>query len=85
MKKCIYILLGYCLLFIYSVYSQTIDYPQQSVLSSGVWYSVSISSDGIYKLTYNDFVSLGVAKEDIDFDNLSIYGNTGKAISEKNT
>jgi hypothetical protein len=65
-------------------YSQSISYPDSSVLSSGKWYSVSISTDGVYKLTYNDFISLGVSAQDIDFDNLSIYGNTGKAIDEVN-
>ena len=73
----LYIIIGY------NLYSQTTIYPQNSVLNSGVWYSVSITEDGVYKLTYNDFVKLGVDPSEINFDNLSIYGNGGKAIEEE--
>ncbi|MBP3253528.1 MAG: type IX secretion system sortase PorU [Bacteroidales bacterium] len=64
---------------------QTINYPEHSVLSSGRWYSVSISSDGIYKLSYNDFISMGATAEEINFDNISVFGNTGQVISEVNS
>ena len=84
MEKVKYIVLTVCLVISLGLNAQAVDYPEKSVLNSGTWYSVSVSSDGIYKLTYNDFISLGVAAEEIDFDNLSIYGNTGKAISEIN-
>lgn len=67
-----------------NVFSQSITYPDSSVLSSGKWYSVSISTDGIYKLTYNDFVSLGAKPDEINFDKISIFGNTGKQIPEIN-
>src|SRR5574344_1581261 len=67
-----------------NVFSQSITYPDSSVLSSGKWYSVSISTDGIYKLTYNDFVSLGAKPDEINFDTISIFGNTGKQIPEIN-
>lgn len=80
--KKIYILLLLCTIFSYKDYAQTIKYPTKSVLSNGVWYSVSITSDGIYKLTYDDFISLGVAKDSIDFNNLSVFGNGGKPIGE---
>lgn len=65
--------------------AQNISYPDSSVLAHGSWYTVNIPSNGIYKLTYSDFVSLGVPEEDINFDNLSIFGRPGKAISEKNS
>ncbi len=79
-----YITLIVFLFIAYGTFSQKPSYVEKSVLSSGVWYSVSVASDGVYKLTYNDFITLGVDEKDIDFDNLSIYGNTGKAISEIN-
>lgn len=66
------------------VAAQTCHYPDSSVLNTGKWFSLKISSDGVYKLTYNDFVSMGFTSEEIDFDNLSIYGNGGVAISEVN-
>ena len=65
--------------------AQGLSYPDSSVLAHGSWYTVNIPSNGIYKLTYSDFVSLGVPEEDINFDNLSIFGRPGKAISEKNS
>ena len=65
--------------------AQGLSYPASSVLAHGSWYTVNIPSNGIYKLTYSDFVSLGVPEEDINFDNLSIFGHPGKAISEKNS
>ncbi len=71
-----------CIVLTYNSNAQSITYTDKSVLSEGVWYSVSITSDGIYKLTYNDFITLGVDEKEIDFDNLSIFGNGGKAIDE---
>lgn len=65
--------------------AQNISYPDSSVLAHGSWYAVNIPSNGIYKLAYADFVSLGVPEEEIDFDNLSIFGRSGKAISDKNS
>ncbi len=70
--------------FCKKVTSQVV-YPDNSVLSSGHWYKISISSDGVYKLSYNDFLSMGFTEDEIDWDNLSIYGNGGWAISEKNS
>ncbi len=64
--------------------AQSVSYPDSSVLAHGNWYAVSIPSNGIYKLTHSDFVALGVPEEEINFDNLSIFGSDGKAISEIN-
>lgn len=36
-------------------------YAANSVLSSGSWYKIRISSDGVYKLTYEDLVGMGIA------------------------
>jgi hypothetical protein len=67
------------------LYSQTISYPDSSVLAHGNWYKISIQSSGVYKLTYNDFISLGIPKEDIISKNISIYGNGGHKISSNNS
>jgi len=82
LNKRISILLLLCIMIGYNLYSQITTYPQNSVLNSGKWYSVSVIEDGVYKLTYNDFIKLGVDPQDINWDNLSIYGNGGKAIGE---
>lgn len=74
------------LLFVYSnSFSQSINYPDSSVLAHGDWYKVSIPSSGLYKLTYSDFIALGVPAEKIVSKNLSIYGNGSHQISSDNS
>ncbi len=65
-------------------FGQTMSYPDSSVLAHGNWYALNIPSNGVYKLTYEDCVALGVPQEEIMFENLSIFGNGGEAISEVN-
>ncbi|MEE1097299.1 MAG: hypothetical protein U0K83_03115, partial [Bacteroidales bacterium] len=64
--------------------AQVLSYPDSSVLASGNWYAINIPTSGIYKLTKADFVSLGVPEQEINFDNLSIFGRGGAAISDIN-
>jgi len=56
-----------------------------SVLAKGDWYKISIPISGVYKLTYSDFISLGVPASAIKSANLSIYGNGGHQISSNNS
>ena len=85
MKTSHKILLIFSLILVsYSALSQSVVYPENSVLATGKWYSIKIASEGVYKLTYNDFISLGFSAEEIDFDNLSIFGNGGEPISDIN-
>lgn len=67
------------------IVAQNINYPDSSVLSSGNWYTINIPNNNIYKLTYNDFLNLGVPAEEINFDNLSIFGQSEGAISDTNS
>ncbi len=46
-----------------------------SVLSTGTWYKLSAAETGIYVITYNDLVSLGIPAALIDPRNISLYGN----------
>lgn len=84
MKKKLLLLLYLCGMLSDLTAQNMVHYPDSSVLSNGNWYVVNVPSDNIYKLTYNDFVSLGVPKEKIDFDNLSIFGQSDGAISDTN-
>ena len=84
-EKNIFKLLILSLLISSNLFAQSINYPDSSVLAHGNWYKFSISSSGLYKLTYNDFISLGVPAEKIVSSNLSIYGNGGKPISSNNS
>ncbi len=51
-------------------------FQENSVLSSGEWFKVSIKKSGIYKLTYTDLTELGISNP----ENIRIYGNGGKAL-----
>ena len=45
-----------------TVFSQA----SNSVLSTGSWYKLGVIEDGIYKITYNDLVSMGIPVASID-------------------
>ena len=55
---------------------------QNSVLSNGDWYKLELSDEGIYQLTYQDMISMGVNPESFTSSNFSIYGNGGGMLSE---
>ncbi|HHT03742.1 MAG TPA: type IX secretion system sortase PorU, partial [Bacteroidales bacterium] len=84
-EKNIFKLLILSILISSNLFAQSINYPDSSVLAHGDWYKFSISSSGLYKLTYNDFISLGIPAEKIKSSNLSIYGNGGRAVSSDNS
>ena len=46
-----------------------------SVLSSGNWYKISLNTDGIYKLSYQDLETLGIDVSTLKPENLRIYGH----------
>ena len=50
----------------------------QSVLSSGNWYKCGITQSGIYKITYEQLVSLGLSNP----SNVRIFGNGGAQLPE---
>ncbi len=61
----------------------TTEYASNSVLSTGKWYKIAVSASGIYKLTYNDIVSMGLTVSDPR--NIRIYGNGGGILPENNS
>lgn len=67
-----------------NIYSDKHTYAGSSVLASGNWYKVSVSRSGIYTLTYQDLINLGINVNFIDPRNLRIYGNGGGMLSENN-
>jgi len=56
-----------------------------SVLSSGTWYKLSASETGIYVITYNDLLSLGIPASTIDPRNISLYGNGPGELPQQNS
>lgn len=50
---------------------------QQSLLSSGEWFNIKIDTTGVYKLTYNDLVELGISNP----QNTRIFTHSGQQLS----
>ncbi|MDQ3190906.1 MAG: type IX secretion system sortase PorU [Bacteroidota bacterium] len=53
------------------------NYAPNSVLSTGDWYKIGVTKDGIFKIDYDFLKSIGLNPQDIDPRNLKIYGNGG--------
>ena len=62
----------------------TKGYASRSVLASGQWYQCSLSKTGIYKVTYQDLVSMGMSAP-ISSSQLAIFGNGGMMLPEANS
>lgn len=58
-------------------------YATQSVLASGQWYKCSLSQTGIYKVTYQDLIDMGMPTP-INSSQLAIFGNGGMMLPESN-
>lgn len=55
-----------------------------SVLSSGDWYKLKLSNDGLYKIDYDFLVDMGINVSTLDPRNIQIYGNGGAMLPEYN-
>jgi hypothetical protein len=61
-------------------------YAASSVLSSGTWYKVSVTADGIYKIDYNFLKkTIGVDPSTININKLVIFGNGGGMVPDQNS
>ena len=58
---------------------------QNSVLSSGDWYKLGVSNNGIYKLSYSDLQDLNIQLSDLDINSIKIYGNGGGMLPHLNS
>lgn len=75
MKK--WVILIYISLFSYYGFSQ--QYANDWITYSQKYYRIPITSEGVYKVTYNDLVSYGISVGDFDPRNLQIIHN-GKVL-----
>ena len=55
-----------------------------SILSSGNWYKVSVNTNGIYRISYDDLVSYGIDASNINPENIALYGNGAGMLPESN-
>ena len=58
---------------------------QNSVLSSGNWYKISVSLDGVYKLDNNDLQSLGIKTSNLSVNSIKLFGNGGGMLPALNS
>ncbi|MBI2279856.1 MAG: type IX secretion system sortase PorU [Bacteroidetes bacterium] len=71
----------------FSVLFATITFTvssQNSVLTSGNWYKLSTTNEGVYKISYSDLQSYGINPVGIDPRNIKLYGNGGGMLPEAN-
>lgn len=61
-----------------SIGAQSSRYAESSVLSSGDWYKIQVDKTGIYKLTYEQLVDMGVKSP----ANVSVFGYGGAQLPE---
>lgn len=66
------------------VFLSNLAFAQNSVLAEGQWYKVGIEDNGIYKLSYQDFIQMGFDAENIDPQKIQVFGNTESVLPEPN-
>lgn len=61
------------------------NFTNNSVLSSGDWYKIAVTKDGVFKLSYSFLKDLGIDVNAINPQMIKIYGNGGKMLPEINS
>lgn len=60
-------------------------YAANSVLSSGNWYKIGATQNGIYKIDYGFLKNMGLDIDNINPKDIRIYGNGGGMLPESNS
>ena len=58
---------------------------ENSVLSSGDWYRIKISNEGLYRLDKSFFEEMGISTSEINPKKIQVYGNGGAMLPEANS
>ncbi|MBO4654832.1 MAG: type IX secretion system sortase PorU [Bacteroidales bacterium] len=58
------------------------EYAANSVLSSGLWYKVSVKESGLYKLTFENLTEMGFSGSSVLSASISVFGNGTGRLSE---
>ncbi len=61
------------------------NFVQNSVLATGDWYRLATSETGIYKISYDDLLEMGIQPSSIDPHTIRIFGNGNGIVPEKNS
>jgi len=84
---------------IYKIESFTLDYTiapnisqkntiatnSSSVLAQGNWYKFSVDTTGVFKIDVNFLKSLGINTNNLNANNIRIFGNGGAMLPQKNS
>ncbi len=65
-------------------FSFSLEAQDNSVLSSGTWHKMQLSSTGIYKLSYSDLASMGIDPSTINPKDIRIFHNGGGLVPQMN-
>ena len=60
-------------------------FRESSVFSSEEWFKISVSENGIHKITYAQLKEMGMDVDNIDPQNIKLYGNGGGMLPELNS
>lgn len=60
-----------------------LNYAGTSALASGDWYRMSVEDNGIYKLTYNDLLDMGVSASGLSSASIRVHGYGGGMLPER--
>jgi hypothetical protein len=60
------------------------NYASNSMLSQGEWYKIAVTQTGIYRIDYNDLVSMGINPSTLNPYKLGIFGRDGSMLPEAN-
>ncbi len=58
-------------------------YAALSVLESGDWYRVSVGENGIYQLSYNDLMAMGISVNGLNSATIRVHGYGGGMLPER--
>ncbi|MEZ4844028.1 MAG: type IX secretion system sortase PorU [Bacteroidia bacterium] len=62
--------------------NKAISFANTSLLNQGDWYQFKTTSEGIYKLTYEQLTEAGLSLNNIDANTLKLYANEGGMLSD---
>ena len=78
------LLLGFGLICCFLPAKAQRTYTSNSVLASGNWYKLSISSAGIYRVDLAFLAGMGINTSNLSSSSIRLFGNGGHMLQESN-
>lgn len=73
------------ILFLLTSFTQPAIGQDNSVLSQGDWYKLTVEKDGVYKITFNRLQEMGIDVANIDPRKIQMYGNGSGMLPQANS